>query len=234
MCTTGGEKVLLSAIRTTLLYFAVTLIMRLMGKRQIGEMQPYELVVTVLIAELAAIPVADTDIPLLNGLIPIVILLVLQVLLSEVALWSEPIRQVICGKPSILIAHGIIQERELRRLRINLNDLIEQLRNKDYPNVAEVAYAILETNGQLSVIPKTMHRPVTVNDLRLSPDGGGLPITLVLDGHLNLQNLSLAKLEIADLEREARTKGLRRLEDIFFAAVDETGHFHLQAKEDAK
>lgn len=215
-----------------MLYFAVTLIMRLMGKRQIGEMQPYELVITVLIAELAAIPVADTDIPLLNGLIPIVILLVLQILLSEVALWSEPIRRVICGKPSILVAHGLIQERELRRLRINLNDLIEQLRNKDYPNVAEVDYAILETNGQLSVIPKTEHRPVTVHDLSLSREKTGLPITLVLDGHLHLANLRLSGVRISDLERAAQAHGLQRVEDIFFANVDETGSFHFQTKEE--
>lgn len=225
---------LLSAIRTTLLYFAVTLIMRLMGKRQIGEMQPYELVITVLIAELAAIPVADTDIPLLNGLIPIVILLVLQILLSEVALWSEPIRQLICGKPSILIAHGVILEQELRRLRINLNDLIEQLRNKECPNVSEVDYAILETNGQLSVIPKIQHKTVTVQELGLAPASTGLPITLVLDGHLNLTNLKLAGLQIADLERHARAQGLNRLEDVFFANVDETGTFHLQAKGEPK
>jgi uncharacterized membrane protein YcaP (DUF421 family) len=225
------SKVLLSAIRTTIIYFAVTLTMRLMGKRQVGELQPYELVITVLIAELAAIPVADTDIPLLNGVIPIVILLVLQVLLSEITLRSEKAREVICGRPSILIAKGQIQEQELRRLRINLNDLLEQLRNKDYPNVADVHYAILETNGQLSLIPKVASSPPTVHDLRLQPPEAGLPITLILDGQINYNNLRLAGISIDRLKQSAQARGIAQLKDVFFANVDETGSIHMQAKD---
>lgn len=222
---------LLSAIRTTLLYLAVTVIMRLMGKRQIGELQPYELVIAVLIAELAAIPVADTDIPLLNGLIPIIILLVLQVLLSELTLWSEPARKLICGTPSILVAHGQILEQELRRLRVNLNDLLEQLRNKSFPNLADVDYAILETNGQLSVIPKPGRGPLSGEELGVHPPDRGLPITLVLDGQLNRHNLALSGLSAEDLLRHARAQGMAEIKDIFFANLDETGAVYLQAKE---
>lgn len=222
---------LLSAIRTTIIYFAITLTMRLMGKRQIGELQPYELVITVLIAELAAIPVADTDIPLLNGLIPIVILLVLQVMLSEITLWSEKAREVICGRPSILIAQGRIRQQELRQLRVNLNDLLEQLRNKNYPNVADVHYAILETNGQLSVIPKMASSSPTVQDLNLHPLETGLPISLILDGQINHDNLILAGISVAELKRHAQGLGIERLQDVFFANVDESGAILMQAKD---
>lgn len=224
-------RLLLSAIRTTLLYLAVTVIMRLMGKRQVGELQPYELVIAVFIAELAAIPVADTDIPLFNGLIPIVVLLVLQVLLSEFTMWSEKARKLVCGTPSILIEHGVILEKELQRLRINLNDLFEQLRKKNFPNVADVDYAILETNGQLSVIAKSGRSPVTGSDLGLKPPATGLPITLVLDGKLNQHNLRLSGLSLEVLKQHAQARGIASIQDVFFANVDETGSIHLQAKE---
>lgn len=204
--------------------------MRIMGKRQVGEMQPYELVVAVLIAELAAIPMEDTDIPLINGLIPIVVLLVVQVALSELALFSERARKIICGTPSILICQGEIMEDELRRLRVNLNDLLEQLRCKDFPNVKDVAYAILETNGQLSVIPKAGLGPLTAQDLNLSPPGGGLPINLILDGLVNIHNLELAGITMDELVEVAKQHGASDLRQVFFANVDETGHIHMQLK----
>ena len=221
---------LLSALRTVILFSTVTLVMRIMGKRQVGEMQPYELVITILIAELAAIPMEDTDIPLLRGLIPIVILLALQVGLSELALFSEKARKIICGCPSIVISQGEIDENELRKIRVNLNDLLEQLRNKNYPNISDVHYAILETNGQLSVIPKAGLAPVTPADLNLFPPTGGLPINLVLDGVLNEANLRLAEITKEQLLLHAEKRGIKSIEELFFANIDETGALHLQAK----
>ncbi|HHY05785.1 MAG TPA: DUF421 domain-containing protein, partial [Clostridia bacterium] len=134
--------------------------MRLMGKRQIGELQPFELVIAIMISELAAVPMADTEIPLLDGIIPILTLLLAQVSLAYLSLKNERARAVICGRPSILIEKGTIIESELRRLRINLNDLLEQLRVKNFTNIADIDYAILETNGQMSVIPKGTSRPL--------------------------------------------------------------------------
>ncbi len=221
---------LLTAIRTLILYLAVTVVMRMMGKRQVGEMQPYELVVAVLIAELAAIPMEDTDIPLINGLVPIVVLLVVQIALSELALFSERARKIICGTPSILISQGEIVEQELRRLRVNLNDLLEQLRSKNFPNVKDVAYAILETNGQLSVIPKAGLSPVTAVDLNLNIPSGGLPINLVLDGLVNVHNLKLAGVTEEQLMEKAKALGAHDLRQVFFANIDETGHIHMQLK----
>lgn len=224
---------LLSAIRTFILFTAVTVVMRLMGKRQVGEMQPYELVIAVLIAELAAIPMENTDIPLLNGLVPIVVLLVVQVALSELALFSENARKVVCGRPSILIAQGELVEDELRKLRINLNDLLEQLRNKNSPNVKNVAYAILETNGQLSVIPKAGFAPLTGQAMGLEPTSGGLPINLVLDGQVNKPNLQMAGVSLADIMSQAKKHGINKPSDIFFANIDEIGLIHIQGKKKA-
>jgi len=208
--------------------------MRVMGKRQVGEMQPYELVIAVLIAELAAIPMQDTDIPLINGLVPIVVLLILQLALSEIALYSEKARTIICGTPSILIAQGEIMENELRRVRVNLNDLLEQLRNKNFPNVKDVAYAILETNGQLSVIPKAGCGPVTGQELNIQSTSGGLPINLILDGHVNEKNLRLAGLTREQLVEHARARGVEDLGRVFFANIDATGYVHLQVKKESR
>lgn len=222
---------LLSAIRTVILFAAISIVMRVMGKRQVGEMQPYELVVAVLIAELAAIPMEDTDIPLINGLVPIIVLLVLQVTLSELALLSERARKIICGTPSILISQGEIMEQELRRVRVNLNDLLEQLRNKDFPNVRDVAYAILETNGQLSVIPKAGLGPLTADDMNMETSSGGLPINLILDGLVNVNNLRLAKVSLDELTKLAEQHGTDDLRQVFFANIDETGYIHMQLKQ---
>lgn len=223
---------LLAAVRTILLFAAVTIVMRLMGKRQVGEMQPFELVIAVLIAELAAIPMEDTDIPLLNGVVPIVVLLVAQILLSELTLWSEGARRVICGTPSILISHGKIVKPELRRLRINLNDLMEQLRNKDYPDIRDVDFAVLETNGQLSVIPKPGSGPVTGDAIGITTRRTGLPISLILDGKLNLHNLHLANMDVECLKKAAQAQGIDDLSRVFFASVDNAGDVYFQLGED--
>ncbi|MGI6344795.1 MAG: DUF421 domain-containing protein [Bacillota bacterium] len=225
---------LLSAIRTVILFLAVTIVMRLMGKRQVGEMQPYELVVAVLIAELAAIPMENTDIPLINGLVPIIVLLLLQMGLSEVALWSETARKLICGTPAILIRNGEIEQEEMRRLRVNLNDLLEQLRDKGYPNLADVDYAILENNGQLSVIPKAGKGPVTADDLGIEVSPTGLPISLILDGRVNQRNLQLSGLTPAELEKMVLEHGCQSFSEVFFANIDETGSVHVQKKQGRK
>ena len=172
---------LIVIIRTLILYAVTVLLLRVMGKRQIGQLQPYELVVIIMISELAAIPMQNTGIPLLSGLVPIFILVAAQVTLSYISLKSERARGVICGTPSIVIENSRIVEDELRRLRLNLNDLLEQLRLKNVADISDVEYAILETGGQLSVILKSEKRPVEPQDLKISPQYEGLPITLIID-----------------------------------------------------
>ena len=147
--------------RTIILYIIVVIAMRLMGKRQIGELQPFELVITIMISELASLPMQDVRIPLIHGIIPIITLLVLEIIISLLELKSEAARAIFCGRPSILIKSGIIDVKELKCQRFNVTDLLEELRLQGYYNLEEIRYAILETNGQLSVITKNETSSVT-------------------------------------------------------------------------
>ena len=147
--------------RALILYIVVVVGMRIMGKRQVGELQPFELVITLMIAEVASVPMQAAGIPLINGLVPAFTLLLAQVLLSYITLKSGRARAIICGTPSIVIRNGKIVQKELARLRFNVNDLLEQLRTNNIVNVSDVEFAILETNGQLTDIPKSQKMPIT-------------------------------------------------------------------------
>lgn len=221
---------LILPVRTTILYLLVVLIIRIMGKHQIGQLQPFELVITIMISELAAVPMQDTDIPLLHGIIPILTLLFIQISLSLLTLKSEKARRIICGGPSILIEKGKINQPELTRLRYNLNDLLEQLRLKDMPNIADVEYAILETSGKLSIIPKSQKRPVNPDDLQMDTPYEGLPVTLIVDGVLKEKNLASLSLSPEWLRGELNKSGLQTWEQVFLASMDTSGRLFLQPK----
>lgn len=216
--------------RTLLLYVFVIVVMRLMGKRQIGELQPFELVVAIMISELAAVPMQNTGIPLLSGIIPIVTLLLAQVATSFIALKSIKARAIICGKPSILIENGRINEVVLRNEMYTLNDLLEQLRSKDVPNIADVEFAILETNGQLSIIPKSQKRPVTPEDINISTNYEGIPLDLVIDGEIIIKNLKKAGLDVSWLKNQLSKSGIIDLRDVLFASLDSSGALYYQQK----
>ncbi|WP_347488427.1 DUF421 domain-containing protein [Desulfoscipio sp. XC116] len=221
---------LLIIIRTLILYIAVVTVMRIMGKREIGQLQPFELVVALMIADLAAIPMQNTGIPLLSGIIPIIILMTAQVTLSYVSMKSLKARGVICGKPSVVVANGKLVEAELRYLRYNVNDLLEQLRAKSYPNLADVEFAILETNGQLSVIPKSQKRALQPEDLQIKTLYEGMPLTLIIDGQLNEQNLRKVNLTREWLITELRKFGINDFKKVFFASLDTAGKLFYQLK----
>lgn len=225
---------LIVMFRTLILYLLVVIILRIMGKPQIGQLQPFELVIAIMISELAAVPMADTEIPLINGIIPILTLLLAQVTLSYWSLKSERARRIICGKPSLVIEKGRILENELRRLRMTVNDLLEQLRVKDYPDINEVNYAILETNGDLSVIPKAQNRSVQLKDLGINASDPGLPLTLVIDGIPDKKNLEKVNLSIEHLLEMLDDKGLHSIQDLFFASIDAAGKIYWQRKEEIK
>ncbi len=218
-------------IRSLLLYTVLAITIRIMGKRQVGQLQPFEFVLAVLIAELAGIPMSDTDIPLANGLVAILTLMVSQVTLAYITLKSNKARGIICGTPSILVERGKIVENELRRLRCNINDLMEQLRLKGYPNIADVDFAILETDGQLSVIPKPEKRPVITEDLNIKADYEGLPLSVITDGRI-LKN-DLIKLGITEkwLMDQLREAGFSDASEVLFASVDGGGKLFVQGKQ---
>lgn len=217
-------------IRTLLLYIIVIISMRIMGKRQIGQLQPFELAIAIMISELAAVPMQNTGIPLLNGIIPILTLLLAQVFISFLSLKSLSVRAFICGKPSILIENGKIMEEQLVNEMYTLNDLLEQLRIKSITNISDVEFAILETNGQLSVLPKSQKRPLNASDININTSYEGLAIDLIVDGKVIIKNLQKTKLTEEWLKAEMKKLGVSEIEDIFFASLDTDGNLYYQEK----
>lgn len=183
---------IISYVRTILLYLVLILVIRLMGKRQIGQMEPAEFVVTMLVANLAAIPMQDGGIPLFSGLIPILTVLGVELILSVLSLRSVVIRRLLCGKPVILIENGRILQENLRKTRVTLDELTGHLRSKDVLDLRSVQYAILETDGSLSVFPYPGDRPASAKEAGISAQKQYLPITIISDGKLLRKNLKLA------------------------------------------
>lgn len=221
-------------IRTIILYFLSLIIIRLMGKRQIGELQPFEIVLTVMISELATLPMQDNRIPLIHTVIPMVILLILQVITSILQLKSEKARGIFCGKPSILIENGKIDIHELKNQRININDLLEELRLKDIYNVEDVQYAILENSGQLSVIPKMEHDKVTKKDLNIETKQEKIPISLILDGIINEENLKIIKKDEKWLMNTLEQHKIYSHKKVFHAYINTEGKFVYQLKNERR
>jgi len=201
-----------------------------MGKRQVAQLQPFELVIALMIADLATIPMEDTSKPLLSGLIPIAALLLAGLILSYITLKSERIRAFVCGSPSIIIENGRINLDELKKQRINLNDLLEQLRSKDISNISDVEFAILETGGQLNVIPKSQKRPLTPKDLNIQTPYEGIPYTLIMDGHIHHKNLTKAGKDIKWLSKQLAEKNLQA-RDVLIASLDSNGSLEIQTRE---
>lgn len=172
---------LINFVRAIILYIVVLIVMRLMGKREIGQLQPFELAIAIMIADLASIPMTETGIPISNGIVPIVGLLVMHLIISTINLKSIKAREAICGKPRILIYRGKIDEQALIKERFTLNELQERLRAKDVINIGDVEYAILETSGQVTVIEKPNKRKLIPEDFNIMPDYEGLPYDLVVD-----------------------------------------------------
>lgn len=222
---------LIIAMRTLILYAVLVIVTRVMGKRQVGELQPFEFVVAILLADLAAISMSDKETPLLNSLVTIFTLLVAHVFVSYIALRSQSVRRLVCGRPSVVIENGIIQEDTMRALRYNINDLLEQLRGKGYPNIADVEFALLETNGKLSVLPKSQHRPLTPQDMQIPTSYEGLPLTLVVDGRLDREALRRAHLDVAWLQQELQKLGVASYRDVLFASLDTSGNLYYQVKQ---
>ena len=209
---------ILSYFRTLILYLVLILVIRLMGKRQIGEMEPAEFVVTMLVANLAAIPMQDGGIPLFSGLVPILTVLGLELVLSWGTLRSQWFRRVLCGKPVILIENGRILQHQLRQTRITLDELMGHLRQKDVLNPQEVQYAILETNGTLSVFLYPEHSPASAKEAGIRVKPAQLPVTIIEDGVLLNENLTRSGKDAAWV-LETLGQHDARVEDTFLLAL---------------
>ena len=221
-------------VRTVILYIFVIVAIRLMGKRQIGELQPSELVVAIMISDLATVPVSDIAIPLFSGIIPIITLVILEVIISFINLKSEKFRNVFTGKPTYLIKNGILQEEEMRKLRYNLEDLLSELRLKDVTDISTVYTAILETNGELSVVVKAPNKTVTAGDLSLNTPQETIPLILVSDGIVRIKHLMEANKDIKWLKKELKKRNITNLKDVFIMSYDDDGEIFLQTKERKK
>ena len=196
-------------------------------------MEPSEFVVTMLVANLAAIPMQDGGIPLHSGLIPMLTVLGTELVLSALSMSSVRLRQLLCGKPVILIENGRILRQNLRRTRVSLDELTGQLREKDVLDPSSVQYAILETNGQLSVFPFPKYRPASAKEAGIQAEKQSLPITIVADGHLYAKNLTAAKKDLAWVQKVLRSRKTD-IRSTFLLTVDGQDHILWLGMEDAK
>lgn len=221
---------LINFFRSIILYIIVLIVMRLMGKREIGQLQPFELAIAIMIADLASIPMSDTGIPLSNGIVPILGLLVMHLLISLINLKSIRAREIICGKPRILICRGKIQKDALIKERFTINELEERIRSQNISSLGDVEYAILETSGQISVIPKPNKRNTTPEDFNIMPDYEGIPYDLVIDGRIMSENLKKIGKNYVWLKKQVN-KFNYNPEDALIVTYDGKGHIFCQKKE---
>ncbi|OUQ55812.1 hypothetical protein B5E56_13825 [Flavonifractor sp. An112] len=218
-------------LRTIILYAFIIAGIRLMGKRQVGELEPSELVLALLIADLAAVPMQDFGIPLLTGLIPILTLLCITMALSVLTMKSIKFRAVLCGRPSIIVENGKLRQGEMKRNRFTLDELMEELRMKGVTDLSTVKYAILETNGQLSVLPFAAQKPPTTQDLDLHLPEPGLPVVMINDGRVITRNLHSRGLDEVWLDKQLQQHHVKRTQDVFLLTVDETNKVCVIEKE---
>ena len=220
-------------LRTVILYLVLIAGVRLMGKRQVGQMEPSEFVVTMLVANLASIPMQDEGIPLFSGLIPILTVLGAELVLSSASMGSIFLRRMLCGKPVILIENGRILQDNLRRTRITIDELTGHLRLKDVLDLQSVQFAILETNGDLSVFLYPSERPVTAKEAGFRPEAQQLPVTIIDDGRLLKQNLNVAG-KNEDWVNRVLTGQNATLDGTFLLTVDAADHILWLPKEGRK
>lgn len=216
--------------RSIFIYIIVLIVMRLMGKREIGQLQPFELAISIMIADLATMPMSNSGIPITNGIIPILGLLVMHLLISVINLKSTKIRKLICGKPSLLIYRGKINEEMLRKERFTINELQERLRDKDIMNFGDVEYAILETSGQINVIQKPNKRNSIPEDFGIEPEYEGISYDLVIDGVIMEDNLKILGKNYQWLKKQVEKFGFKPKEALI-VTIDGKGQFFCQKKE---
>ena len=231
--TISGDKMLVSLIRAFIIYVLIFFCMRLMGKRQLGELQPTELVITILVSAIAAVPMQDNALPLANSIISVLLLVSLEIINSALSLKSPKIRSIFEGNSIVIIRDGIIDQKQLKRLRFSVDDLLDQLRQKDVFDINDVRYAIIETNGQLSVMLKPEKEAVTAEMIDIRNQPKGLLCMIVNDGVIlesSFRECNMTKSKLEQILKEKNTE----LKDIFFMLADTCGNYTIVRKEEAK
>lgn len=218
--------------RTLIVYFSLLAAMRLMGKRQLGEMELSEFIVAVLIADLASHPLQDIGIPMLNGLIPIFTLFCLEVVISGVSLRHVRLRGVLYGRPSVIISHGKIRQSEMRKNRFTLDELTQELRSQSVLDIATIEYAILETNGQLNIVLQPADRPATAGQLGIAAPDTGYPTIVINDGRVLSENLARAGYNDAWLQKQLNAAKIASPQKVYLMTVDGTGGVYVAPMEE--
>lgn len=217
-------------LRSIIIYSIVLFAVRVMGKRQIGDMQPFELVATLIIADLACIPMSDVSIPIFYGLVPLLSLVVLHHVLTLLNRKSVLMRKVFNGRPIIVISGGSIDYLAMKSLNMTLNDLTEGLRCAGYFDIAQIEYAIVETNGNISVLPKMQACPVTNGDMHITADESALSIILVNDGKMLKDNLEYLSIDEGFVKRIMKSQNTKQIKDILILSASKNGDVFFQEK----
>lgn len=225
---------LTAVVRTVILYLVIVIGIRLMGKRQIGQLEPSEFVLSLLIADLAAVPMQDFGIPIIMGVIPIVTLLCLSTILSVLTVKSIRIRALLCSRPSIVVQDGRILSREMVKNRFTVDELMEELRVVGVTDLETVKYAVLETTGRISVILRKEEQPPTATDLGVSVKENGLPVIVISDGRILTENLKVRNLSDQWLGQQLSGRKIEDISQVFLMTVDEAGKVYLSLKEGAQ
>lgn len=225
---------LMMLYRTFLVYFLIFSLLRIMGKREVAQLSTFDLVVAIMMAETSVLTIEDDSLPVYIGVIPLFTLFGLEIIVSKLTVKSRVARSIIEGRPTILISKGEIQEQELRAVRLNINDLLSQLRQKNVHNIDEVDYAILEPSGQLSVIKKVDKRPVTRMDMNIKPAPDDLPVPIIMDGNLETEHLNKYNLTREFVKSEIKRKGYNSISQIFYACMLPDGSLYVSPKKTGK
>lgn len=217
-------------IRTVIIYCILTIIMRIMGKRQLGELDVGELVITIILSEIAATPITNPERPLLESIVPLAFLASLEILISALILKSPIFKFFLSSRPAVVIARGVIDFKQMKKVRISLEELVSQLRQNGIYDLNEVDYAILEENGKMSVIPKNAHRQPDKSDLKLPCSDDGIMHLIISDGSVNAHGLRIIKKNRAWLENKLSRLGVA-IKDIFCMTVDDSGKLFIQKRD---
>lgn len=219
----------ITLIRAVIIYITVIIAMRIMGKRQIGELKPHELVITVLVSQVASIPLEDNSMPLANMFVPILIFVSFEIIVSVISMKSLSFRNLIQGRPMFVIKDGKINEKQMKRLRFTIDDLIDAIRQKDVFDISTVQDAVIETNGSISVLQKAEEAPVTPKQLKLTVDENSTPVAIVIDGKPVTEYFSTEKIKNSKIELVLNNEK-REIKDIMLLTIDESGNTYIIPK----
>jgi uncharacterized membrane protein YcaP (DUF421 family) len=217
-------------IRVVILYLFVSIAIRIMGKRNIGELQPTELVITLLLSEFAAIPIEDNSVPLINSLIPVMILISLEIINSVISMKSIKFRNISDGNAVLIIKDGKLDQKQLKKLRFTVDDVLSALRQKDVFDINEVAYAIIETNGTLSVLLKPQFQNATKQDVKVKTKSDGYTCPVIIDGVVLKKNLDVLEINKEDIEKILVKKKVHK-KQIFLMNIDKNKNAEIILKE---